>query len=113
MLTWNRGDTSKVVAISVMPDAVEENDEALTLRLSDAVGTSVAKPFGVATILDDDTAPPPGLAATYSGYDPWENKITAANAFQLQTDGALSCSAILSSVVAPIWEPTRSILSPR
>ncbi len=58
-LTFNPGQTSKVVAVTVLGDAVDEADEVFKVDLSDATNATIADNRGRGTITDDDgpTAP--------------------------------------------------------
>ncbi|MFM8380313.1 MAG: S8 family serine peptidase [Planctomycetia bacterium] len=59
-LTFNAGETSKVIPVSVRNDATVEADETFSVRLSNASGATIAAGAGTATgtIVNDD-----GLAA--------------------------------------------------
>lgn len=56
------GPLSQTVSVPIVRDALDENDETFQLVLSDAVAATIADGTGVATILDDDAAPQPGVA---------------------------------------------------
>lgn len=60
-LTFNPGQTTKTVNVSVNGDNVQETDETFTLDLSGAVNADISDSQGLATILDDDT---PSLTIT-------------------------------------------------
>jgi Calx-beta domain/Domain of unknown function (DUF4114)/RTX calcium-binding nonapeptide repeat (4 copies) len=53
-LTFNPGETSKTVNISVKGDTTLELDETFTVNLTDAVGGIITKATGTGTIIDDD-----------------------------------------------------------
>jgi hypothetical protein len=53
-LTFNAGQTSKVVTVNVMGDTVVEPNETFTVNLSEASGGTIADAQGVGTILNDD-----------------------------------------------------------
>lgn len=57
-LTFNAGETSKVIAVSVRNDTLVEADETFSVRLSSASGATIATGTGIGTIVNDD-----GLAA--------------------------------------------------
>ena len=53
-LEFTPGETSKVVLVQVIPDLVVEDDETVTLLLTNPTGAEVANPVNVGTILNDD-----------------------------------------------------------
>ncbi len=53
-VTFNPGETSKTVNISVKGDTTLELDETFTVNLTDAVGGTISKAIGTGTIIDDD-----------------------------------------------------------
>ena len=66
-LTFAAGETAKTVAVPVLDDATDEDDETLTLTLSGASGGGVSLDDGTATgtIADDDEAPAQPLTARF------------------------------------------------
>jgi ribosomal protein L24E len=56
-LTFDPGQLSKVVPVSVIGDAIDEADESLTLELSGAVNAGIQDGSGTGLILDDDGQP--------------------------------------------------------
>ena len=56
-VTFTPGQTSQSVSIDVLGDTVDEDDEALSVELSNAVNAAIADGSGAITILDDDGAP--------------------------------------------------------
>lgn len=55
-LTFNAGQTSQSVVVSIVDDAVTESNETFTLQLSNATGgASIFDNQGVGTIVDNDT----------------------------------------------------------
>ncbi|MEN9933686.1 MAG: hypothetical protein RLZZ387_265, partial [Chloroflexota bacterium] len=56
-LTFNVGETSKTVDVTVNADTLDEDDETFDLTLSSAVGAKLTDPTGTGTITDDDDAP--------------------------------------------------------
>jgi Calx-beta domain len=57
-LTFNPGQTSKTVPVTIANDALAEDDETFTLTLSNATGgIAIADPQGVGTIVNDDLDP--------------------------------------------------------
>jgi hypothetical protein len=53
-LRFRRGETKRVVAITVNEDAVEENTETFNVVLTNAVRANIADGSALGTILDDD-----------------------------------------------------------
>ena len=56
-LTFNPGDTSKTIIISVTGDELDENDETIVLKLSNATNASIITATATGTITDDDASP--------------------------------------------------------
>jgi len=56
-VTFAPGETSKPVTVTVLGDTIDENDETLTVGLSNPVNAVAGSPAtGTGTIVDDDTA---------------------------------------------------------
>jgi hypothetical protein len=53
-LTFQPGETSKLIYLSIIGDRKREPNETFTVRLSNAVGATIEGSVGVATILNDD-----------------------------------------------------------
>ena len=56
-LTFNAGDTSKTVAITIAADSLDEVNETATFTLSNAVNASIGDSTATLTINDDDDEP--------------------------------------------------------
>ena len=56
-LTFAVGDTSKTITVAVTGDAVDEPDETVVLKLSNASNASIGTATASGTITDDDGAP--------------------------------------------------------
>src|SRR5207245_425669 len=56
-LTFNPGDTSKTITVTVNGDTKFEPDETFTVTLSGATNATIAKAVGTGTIQNDDTQP--------------------------------------------------------
>ena len=63
-LTFNAGDSTKTVSVTVTGDDVDEPNETLTVRLSNASGATIADAEATGTIRDDDDAPTVTLVLT-------------------------------------------------
>jgi hypothetical protein len=57
VLTFNPGQTSRTVSVTVLGDNLNEGDETFALNLSGGVNSGFADPQGIATIVDDDALP--------------------------------------------------------
>ncbi len=53
-LTFAVGETVKTVAVAIAPDALDENNESIIVRLSGATGAAIADNEATITITDDD-----------------------------------------------------------
>ena len=53
-LTFQPGERSKTVAVAFKGDRQREPDETFTVQLSNAVGATLGRSVGTATILNDD-----------------------------------------------------------
>jgi hypothetical protein len=63
-LTFNPGQTSKPVPVTITDNALAEDDETFTLNLLNATGgIAIAEPTGTATIQNDDPDPTVSVAA--------------------------------------------------
>ena len=65
-LTFNAGETSKVVSVAVRNDSVTEADETFFVDLSKASGATIAVARGTGTILNDDGAAAAGKLAIFA-----------------------------------------------
>ena len=63
-LTFNAGQTSGTVSVSVSGDSVDEPNETLTVTLSNPSGATIGDGAGTGTIVDDDDAPRVTLVLT-------------------------------------------------
>ena len=63
-LTFNTGDESKTVAVTVTGDDADEPNETLTVTLSNESGATLADAAGTGTITDDDGPPAVTLVLT-------------------------------------------------
>ena len=63
-LTFNAGDESKTISVTVAGDDVDEPNETLTVTLSNAPGATLGKATGTGTITDDDGPPAVTLVLT-------------------------------------------------
>lgn len=63
-LTFAPGQTTKVVTVKAIGDAVDEHNESFRLNLSNPTNGSLDTGYGTGTIADDDPAPTPKVAPT-------------------------------------------------
>ena len=56
-LTFTAGQTSKTINVPILADTTDENDETITLTLSNAVRSTISDSTSTITITDDDSAP--------------------------------------------------------
>jgi len=79
-ITFGPGETTKLVSVPVIGDALTEYDETFFMRLSDVLGANIARAEAIGTIIDDD---PPTFSA-YQWYfdegDPVLPKVLVARA---------------------------------
>lgn len=57
ILTFDPGQTSKILVVDVNGDGLDEADETLLITLSNPVNATIAQPQATGTILDDDPSP--------------------------------------------------------
>ena len=62
-LTFNAGETSKTIQVSIIDDSVVDNNETLTITLSNASGADISDGQATGTITDGDTETSPLTAA--------------------------------------------------
>lgn len=67
-LTFNPGETSKLVNVAVRNDASVEPDETFFVRLSSAVGATIAAGAGTGTIVNDDGVTTQATLAAFAIY---------------------------------------------
>ncbi|PYS54319.1 MAG: Ig domain-containing protein,Calx-beta domain-containing protein, partial [Acidobacteria bacterium] len=53
-LTFNPGDLTKTINVTINGDQLFEPDETFTVNLSNPVNTTISKATGIGTILNDD-----------------------------------------------------------
>jgi hypothetical protein len=63
-LTFNPGETTKVISITLNGDTLFEADETFTIRLGMPTGADIAKGIGTVTITNDDASPVVSISAT-------------------------------------------------
>ena len=87
-LTFNAGETTKTVHVSILNDTIVDKDETLRLTLSNASGAEITDPDGIGTITDTDLPPDP-LRALFVGM-PTEHDGAAAFSFLLDLNGPVA-----------------------
>jgi hypothetical protein len=71
-LTFAAGETTKTVTVTILNDTTVESDETFNLVLSNPSGATIDTATGVATLTNDDVAPPPtcdGDNGNHNGFD--------------------------------------------
>ncbi|GIR77918.1 MAG: hypothetical protein CM15mP80_05430 [Alphaproteobacteria bacterium] len=53
-LTFNPGETSKTISLSIVQDTIDELDETFTVSLSNPTNSSISTATGTVTITDDE-----------------------------------------------------------
>ena len=96
-LTFGPGEMTKTVSIAVLDDTQVENDETLTLRLSNASRARIADGEATGTVADDDgnalrVSIAPGSKSATRNITPVSNSVTegAAAVFTLARTGSLA-----------------------
>jgi Calx-beta domain/Domain of unknown function (DUF4114)/RTX calcium-binding nonapeptide repeat (4 copies) len=95
-ITFNPGETSKTVNISVKGDTTLELDETFTVNLTDAVGGTISKATGTGTIIDDDR---PVIALTTPDANASEDK-KDPGLFNLTRNGSTTQALTVSYTIA-------------
>ena len=62
-LTFTAGDTSKTITVAVTGDGVDEPNETVVLKLSDASNATIGTATATGTIIDDDGSPTLAITA--------------------------------------------------
>ena len=97
-LTFNVGDSTKTVTVSVTGDDVDEPNETLTVRLSNASGATIADAEATGTIRDDDDAPTVTLVLTPSSI----TEVNQQSTVTATLDRASSEETTVTVSVAPV-----------
>ena len=82
-LTFSPGDTRKTVSVPIVDDAVEDDNETLTLTLGNASGAEIDDAEATGTIRDDDQAASTPLTASFRNM-PAEHDGDAAFSFEVE-----------------------------
>ena len=61
-LTFNPGDTSKTISVTIVQDAIDETDETFTISLSNPTNSAISVATGTVTITDDEGTPTLSIA---------------------------------------------------
>jgi M6 family metalloprotease-like protein len=59
LVRFEAGETTHTIGFGIRPDALNEGDENFFVNLADATGAQIGDAQAVATVVDDDNAPPP------------------------------------------------------
>ena len=97
-LTFNAGDSSKTVSVTVTGDDVDEPNETFTVTLSNASGATIGDGTATGTIRDDDAEPTVTLVLTPASID--ENGGTSTVTATLDRPSSEATTVTVS--VAPV-----------
>ena len=97
-LTFNAGDSTKTVSVSVTGDDVDEPDKTFTVTLSSASGATIGDAEAIGTIRDDDDEPTVTLVLTPDSID--ENGGTSTVTARLNHPSSEATTVTVS--VAPV-----------
>ena len=61
-LTFNAGETSKTISLTIVQDTIDELDETFTVSLSNPTNSSISDATGTVTITDDEGTPTLSIA---------------------------------------------------
>ena len=93
-VTFNPGETSKIVTVQVIGDTINEGDEMYTVNLSSPSNATIADAQGVGTITDDD--PPPAISIS-------DASVTEGNAGTVSEDFTVSLDNASGKTVTAGW----------
>jgi hypothetical protein len=96
-VTFDQGEDSAVVSVAVAGDASDETDERFALGISAVSGATIAKQWGVGTILDDDDTLPPGPPNPADPVEPGPNPPPRATPCVLAHSGTKAADRLLGS----------------
>jgi hypothetical protein len=107
VLTFNPGETSKPITVSVTSDTIAEVDETFFVNLTNPINATIADGQGIGTIVNDDVGVPTSVVAAVLPSSRSVQVGTSATAFAtiINTGQAIaaSCSiALLTSVPASL-----------
>ncbi len=72
-ITFAAGETTRTISIPIVGDTTLEANESFTVTLSGASGATIADGSATATIVNNDSAPPPATDGTSVEYDVTSN----------------------------------------
>ena len=103
VITFAAGESSKTLVIHVVNDNVAELDENFIVQLSSPTNATLDGYAGLATILNDDTAPPPAGPVVSLGaawFDNTETALASGAVFTVSRSGDTSGSSSVSWAVS-------------
>ncbi len=95
-LTFAAGDSSKSVSVATADDSINEEDETLTLTLSNASGATLGNATATGTIVDDDEAREP-LTASFEGMPETHHNIAFEFALKFSEEFPISYRTLRDS----------------
>jgi hypothetical protein len=97
-LTFAPGDTSQTVTVWVVGDTLLESNESFSVNLSAAVGAVIGDVRGSATIVNDDSAPPPTPSVSIG-----DASVTEGDSGATPASFAVSLSSASADPVTVSW----------
>jgi len=95
-LTFNAGETSKPIDVTINGDTDYEGDETLTVTLSSPSGATILDGSGTGTITNDDTPPLPSLSIS-------DASVSEGNSGTKVLTFTVTLSAASASTVTASW----------
>jgi Ca2+-binding RTX toxin-like protein len=94
ILTFEPGETAKIVSVDIFDDLLDEADETFAVHLTSPVNATIADEHGVVTITDDD--PPPSASIT-------DVSVTEGNVGTVQASFEVELSAASGREITLPW----------
>ena len=87
-LTFNPGDTTKTISVTIVQDSIDEVDETFTIGLSNPANSTISAATGTVTITDDEGTPTISIA-----------DVTTANETATNLTATVTLSGVSSQTV--------------
>tara|TARA_Y100001956_G_scaffold79851_1_gene93901 strand:+ start:130080 stop:132197 length:2118 start_codon:yes stop_codon:yes gene_type:complete len=102
-LNFADGELQKTLTIQTIDDSKVENEESLSILASNYLGVSVSPSSQVVTIVDNDTAPSPGLSrgtfSLFSQSESYSENVGSIELKILRSDGDDTTESLILNVV--------------
>ena len=102
-LTFSTGQTSKTVSVAIIDDTTDENDETLTLTLSNAAGGKIDDATGTGTIRDGDATTPVTTNTAATGAPTISGTAQVGEELQASTSGIGDADGLDNATFAYQW----------